>query len=65
VIDLKQDIEIPSLLTEDELKSMPMGELLALVKYIGTYSDNGVKALKIHADNIKTIRDFIENNKMA
>jgi hypothetical protein len=57
--------EMPALLTEDELKSMPMGELLALVKYMGISSDNVVKAVKVYADNIKTIRDFMEKNKTA
>ena len=57
--DLNDYIESPHILTEAELKAIPLSQIIELVKHIETASAKAASNLKIHLENTRTLSGLI------
>lgn len=55
----KNYIESPHILTEAELKAVPLSQIIELVKHIETASTKAASNLKIHLENTRTLSGLI------
>ena len=58
---LQTYIDSPYILTEDEIRSKPFGDILELTKYIEEVTREISHNLKIHVENVKMLNKMMLN----